>query len=292
MSIFVSWSGPSNRDVARKVKQFVSEVLGTDSVFMSDEDIAPGDKSLEEVDLALKKSTAALVIVSARSMREPWLNFEAGAMAVRLTKTSVIPILLDLTFSQLVQPIAQFQAIRYDDAEKFRRTLGVLNAQRGADRIKSETLDIVFEARWPSFQDDVRAIIAANATPEDEKSLPDEADKIDEILATLRGLASGGSALSGGGLRAAGWKHEELQDDMDFIRQHIRSIIPVTDFSADLAGRHRRIDVETTLDGLEPQQSQSLARLAKQFDARLVVSSVKGMHIFTGGGKWNGKAPI
>lgn len=225
-------------------------------------------------------------------MREPWLNFEAGAMAVRLTKTSVIPILLDLTFSQLVQPIAQFQAIRYDDAEKFRRTLGVLNAQRGADRIKSETLDIVFEARWPSFQDDVSAIIAANATPEDEKSLPDEADKIDEILATLRGLASSGSALPGGGLRATGWKHNELQISADFIRKSIRSVIPVTDFGADLAGRHRRIDVETTLDELESQQSHSLSKLAQEFDARIVVSSVKGVHIFTGGGNWNGKATL
>jgi hypothetical protein len=270
--------------VGRKVKQFVSEVLGTDDVFMSDEDISPGDKSLEEIDLALKNSTAALVMVSARSMREPWLNFEAGAMAVRLTKTSVIPILLDLTFSQLVQPLAQFQAIRFDDAEKFRRMLGVLNAHREGDRIKSETLDIVFEARWPTFQDDVSGIIAANATPEDQESLPGEADKIDEILATLRSLSSASSAtavkLGGSGSLGATSRKDSSNPSPAVIRRILSKVMPIKDFRAYVGSRGLVAEVQTDLPDLSPSMKVSLGDIAQDLGVDIEVLTRNGIDVF------------
>ena len=288
MSIFISWSGPSNRDVGRKVKQFVSEVLGTDDVFMSDEDIAPGDKSLEEIDLALKRSTAALVIVSARTAREPWLNFEAGAMAVRLEKTSVIPILLDLNFSQLIQPLAQFQAIRYDDAEKFRRMLVVLNAQRDAERIKSDTLEIVFRTRWADFQKDVASIIEASASPEDAAELPDERDKIDEILSTLRGMASSSNSAAksrSGKLSDALAANEVDRKKAPYIHMRVRQLVPIDSFDLHEEATGRTFRGQTSFNSLPDVSCALLKDLAQELAVTIVIETRSVYYTFPISGK-------
>jgi hypothetical protein len=274
VSIFISWSGPSSREVGREVKQLVSEVLGTDDVFMSDEDIAPGDKSLEEIDLALKRSTAALIIVSARTAREPWLNFEAGAMAVRLAKTSVVPILLDLDFNQLIQPLAQFQAIRYDDREKFRKTLVLLNMQRGSDRIKTETLDIVLTARWSKFQADVTQIVADSASPDDAAALPDEQDKIDEILSTLRGMSNGYQAST---VRSrTGKKGAYLPADFDtkrlgYLHQRVNRIVPIEPSTPSDFEPGHSFRAVASVEALPDEFSNSLAHLAVEIGYNLII---------------------
>jgi hypothetical protein len=290
VSIFISWSGPSSREVGRKVKQLVSEVLGTDDVFMSDEDIAPGDKSLEEIDLALKRSTAALIIVSARTAREPWLNFEAGAMAVRLAKTSVVPILLDLDFNQLIQPLAQFQAIRYDDREKFRKTLVLLNMQRGSDRIKTETLDIVLTARWPKFQSDVAQIVADGASPDDAAALPDEQDKIDEILSTLRGMSSGFQAST---VRSrAAKKDANLPTDFDmkrlgYLHQRVNRVVPIEPSLPSDYEPGRTFRAVASVEALPDQLANSLSQLAVEIGYDLMIEGRNVYYEFyRSGQKW------
>lgn len=275
------------------MRNFVSEVLGTDSVFMSDEDIEPGEKSLEEIDSALKRSTAALVIVSARSARDPWLNFEAGAMGVRLEKARVVPILLDLEFSQLIQPLAQFQGIRFDNREKFNQMLRVLNNQRGDSRIKSETLNIVFDSRWVEFVNEVQREIAANAQPGDLEALPDESDKIDEILSTIRRM-SNASANQSTGRKASpsGWmsNHELAQSatpSAASLHTSISDVVPLEDSMVMRGPNKIEIEATSRAKDVSFEQRAKLGSFCVQNNADLVLTTKNAIYSFKGSdGTW------
>lgn len=298
MSVFVSWSSPANRNIGRAVREFVSEVLGTDSVFMSDEDIEPGEKSLEEIDAALKRSTAALVIVSARSARDPWLNFEAGAMGVRLEKARVIPILLDLDFSQLIQPLAQFQGIRFDNRDKFNQMLRVLNNQRGDNRIKPETLNIVFDAKWESFVHGIRLEIDANAKPDDAEALPDESDKIDEILSTIRRMSSGSSQSAARKNAVGAWAARDASapsqsTNATVVFDLIADVVPLKGFTMSTGPDGRGIEAKSRTNDLSYGQRMSLASISAKFKTDITLIAKDSTYIFRGSdGTWESVASV
>lgn len=290
MSVFVSWSSPANQKIGRAVREFVSEVLGTDSVFMSDEDIEPGEKSLEEIDAALKRSTAALVIVSATSARDPWLNFEAGAMGVRLEKAKVIPILLDLDFSQLIQPLAQFQGIRFDNREKFSQMLRVLNNQRGESRIKSETLNIVFDTKWNAFIETVQREIDANAKPEDAAALPDESDKIDEILSTLRRMTSTSAQSASRKKALIDWGDEVSDTSLPTqrpsakVHKLLSDIVPLVSSTLTTSTDGRAVEADTLLDELTSSQAMRMSSVSKALGMDISINTIKTRYTFSRSG--------
>lgn len=58
---------------------------------------------------------------------EPWLNFEADALAKSLDEGRVRPVLLDLQSSDVVGPLAQFQATIATDYQDMQKLFSSLN---------------------------------------------------------------------------------------------------------------------------------------------------------------------
>lgn len=283
MGTFISWSGPECKEIAHVVKEFVSDVLGVDDVFMSDSDIAAGARSLNIIEEALDNARTALVLVTAESQRRPWLNFEAGAISAKLGKPRVVPILLNLGPSDLIQPLGQFQAIEYNDEGKMRDLLAGLNLIRPGGPVRAKTIDIAFESRWEDFVASVDLEVAKLASPAGGPEL-NEAEKLDEVLLTLRQLLNGSrvqprsSPLNAPPRRSRGASEYRAAA----IQAKIETLVP--DLQAlGFFDDGRRITFRLRTDAeLSPGARNELVRLARHYAVDIEVEAGPSLHRLRG----------
>jgi hypothetical protein len=187
MRIFVSWSGQEVKPVASLLSALVGTCLGSSDVFFSD-DIVPGGRPLEEIDAALIGAEAAFVLVSQSTMRAPWLNYELGSLGARIDRMRVIPILLDLSPGELISPVSQYGAMKYDDEAKLLNTLRVLNANRESSSINPITVETTFSALWGKFVKDVKATVST--FPKSDAVPITDREMLERIIRTLESQTS------------------------------------------------------------------------------------------------------
>jgi len=89
--IFVSHV-EEDSEVASEVKKWLEDNLldGIEVFVSSDKGLAPGDKWEEIIIAKLQNCCIALVLCTQMSVRQPWINFEAGGAWVRGAR--VIPL--------------------------------------------------------------------------------------------------------------------------------------------------------------------------------------------------------
>ncbi|MBX3575597.1 MAG: toll/interleukin-1 receptor domain-containing protein [Rhizobiaceae bacterium] len=113
--------------IALILKRFIdtqfAENVGT---FVSATDIAGGVQWLRAVEAALRGADLVIVLCSPRSVRKPWVLFEAGGAWAR--ERPLLPICHSgLAVSDLISPLSSFQAISLDAADfapRFYRSIG------------------------------------------------------------------------------------------------------------------------------------------------------------------------
>jgi len=109
---FISWSGPQARVKARALRKLLEDVLPEAKVFMSDEDISAGALWLTSISGSLDESVAGVILVTPENVKNPWVHYEAGALATRVQTRMVIPLLSGLSPSDLAStPLSVFQAL-------------------------------------------------------------------------------------------------------------------------------------------------------------------------------------
>jgi hypothetical protein len=186
--VFISWSKPQSKRVALVLKGYLEELIDGVEVFVSDQDIGPGERSMKVVESQLDGTTFGIAIVTQQNQTEPWLNFEAGALSKsvgndELGVPRVIPLLIDLeSESQLTGPLSQFKAVKSD--------------HDGISRIITSIADLVgtsrdhvarrFERAWPELQAKLSDAGERGTGSVRPARSPD--DKLDEILEILRSL--------------------------------------------------------------------------------------------------------
>jgi hypothetical protein len=187
MKIFISWSKDHARRVALVLKEFLPQIFDGVDVFMSDDDIEPGERSLRKIEVELSGTSFGLLVVTAENQHESWLNFEAGALSKALGSegnpmSRVVPLLVDLRIAQLIGPLSQFQAVPLDH-EGLRKTVGSIARLVGTElEIALRRLDWA----WPNVQGqlaDANKHRAASTQPRRSDS-----DKIDELLELVRAM--------------------------------------------------------------------------------------------------------
>jgi hypothetical protein len=152
MKVFVSWSGDLSRAVATAIRELFPTVLQGLQVFMSKDDIESGMPWFEVIRQNLAESDVGIIVVTRQNQGQPWLLFEAGAIAAKTGKPHVIPLLIDLTNPDLAGPLAQYQAISLG-REDIRSLLRLLNSLREeAQRLKEAPFDSTFEKWWTDLE--------------------------------------------------------------------------------------------------------------------------------------------
>ena len=111
-SVFISFVH-EDEQIASAVKWLIQEELEPDEeVFLSSDfgQVRPGELWMDKIRAALESCEVLLSLLSGRSIRRPWINFEAGAAWIQ--KRPVIPVCFGkMSKASLPQPYSGMQAV-------------------------------------------------------------------------------------------------------------------------------------------------------------------------------------
>ena len=152
MKIFISWSGKKGEAVALELRQWISGVIQAVNPWMSQHDIAAGARWNKEISEELEKTKFGIICLTKESCTAPWLLFEAGALAKKLTDTYVCPYLIDLEPNEIpAGPLTQFQAKRANEKETW-ELISTINKASEKEAISEEQLKKTFDLWWPELK--------------------------------------------------------------------------------------------------------------------------------------------
>jgi hypothetical protein len=195
MQVFLSWSKPTSQALALALRAWLPEVIQQIEPWVSSEDIDKGQRWSPEIAERLEQTGQGLVCVTAENMREPWLNFEAGALAKSMASARVRPLLFDVEPTDVTGPLSQFQAAQLTDPNDMLKVLGSLNAACGQP-LSEERLKRAFSRTWSDFEVELNK--ARQLTTTDAPPARTVEDKIDELLRIVRRLDQDPGIIDGG----------------------------------------------------------------------------------------------
>lgn len=152
MKVFISWSGSRSRAVAAQLKEWIPDVMNSVETWMSS-DIHAGARWIREVDDILGQADFGIVCLTRDNLRAPWILFEAGAIAKKMTESRVIPYLMDdLEPADVEPPLGMFQSKRWDREGTWQLVHSINSALRD-ESLPKDRLERAFEAHWPRLEE-------------------------------------------------------------------------------------------------------------------------------------------
>lgn len=167
MKVFLSWSGRLSREIAMALDSWLPYVLQSVKPFVSTGDIDKGRRWSEVLATELSSIGYGIIVITHDNLREPWINFEAGAISKALEKASVSPFLFGVDASKLDGPLQQFQATVYDQEDVF-NLIRSINARVDPEhQVAFEVLRNEFDVWWPNLKKRIDDILVSQQ-PENE----------------------------------------------------------------------------------------------------------------------------
>ena len=183
MKVFMSWSGERSRLLANALHDWMPLVLHYVEAWLSQADIEAGQRWADQVAKELEASNFGILCITKENVASPWVLFEAGALAKSMQGSRVIPLLLDLEFSDITGPLAQFQAKKVDRTGVF-EVVHSLN-QLAPSPVPDDRVRQLFDALWPELEKKVSAIPQST---EPAKHARPQAEVMEELVASVRTL--------------------------------------------------------------------------------------------------------
>jgi TIR domain len=192
MQLFISWSEELSRLIALALRDWIPLVIQQVEPWMSEEEIKSGTRWGEEIARSLDQTDFGVICVTRSNQHNPWLMFEAGAIAKRLNLARVVPICIDLAPQDITGPLASYQAVRIN--------------RRGISRLMEDINDIcekpmsrerlraVFEPQWPHLEsmidEAMRAGEGALQVGTIAESARSEKEMLGELIVLVRQLGN------------------------------------------------------------------------------------------------------
>ena len=151
MKIFISWSGSRSKAIASSLKQWLPDVFQGLDVWMSDHDIAAGERWGVELGTALRECKLGIICLTAESLQSRWLAFEAGALSTAIDGARVVPYRFQLRSADISPPLSQFQDVAADEEGTFKLVRSV-NDALGKPLADDEKLKRAFAHWWPDLE--------------------------------------------------------------------------------------------------------------------------------------------
>lgn len=186
MKIFISWSGERSHRTAELLNYWIQCVLQAVDPWLSSKDIDRGSLWFSEITNQLSNTHNGIVCLTKSNLNNPWILFEAGALAKGLSSSRVYTFLIDLRPTDIKDPLAQFNhtAPTKDGVYQLVRTI---NNGLDAFGLKENILSNVFETYWPQFEKEFKEIIKNTSDENVVEERPKE-DLLNEILNSVRGI--------------------------------------------------------------------------------------------------------
>lgn len=152
LNVFISFSGPRSEHIARGLKKWLPLVIQQVNPWLSSVDIQRGSTWLTEISSELEKSSVGIFCLTPENLESGWLNFEAGAIGIRLNEQSrVCTYLYDIPSATAVAlPLGQFQATMANKDET-RKLLRDIN-RWCEDTLADVFFDNTYDKMWGDFQ--------------------------------------------------------------------------------------------------------------------------------------------
>ena len=116
--------------------------------WMSDEEIGSGARWNDASAQSLKETNFGIVCVTRANQHEPWLIFEAGALAKSVEAARVVPLCIDLSPAEVTGPLEAFQARELNEAGT---EAGWFTISARPRRSRKD-LGTVVDAMWPQLE--------------------------------------------------------------------------------------------------------------------------------------------
>ena len=115
MRVFLSWSESQSHALARILRDWLPRVLPFVEPWMSSEDIPKGSRWATEIGDSLERCDYCIVCLTREAARQPWVNFEAGAISKIVDDAHVSPLLFGITPHDLGDlPLTIFQCTTFN----------------------------------------------------------------------------------------------------------------------------------------------------------------------------------
>jgi len=186
MKVFLSWSGARSMAAAELLKWWTRSIIQAARPWISTEDLDRGSLWFSEINNSLSDTSIGIVCLTQENKDRPWILFEAGALAKGLSNSRVCTFLVDLTPSDIRDPLAQFNhtQAKEEDMRKLARTL---NRQLGENALEDSVLTGAFDAYWLQFQARWEALMKNTPDATHVEKRPAD-DIMSEILDNVRGM--------------------------------------------------------------------------------------------------------
>lgn len=182
---FISWSGDRSKSLALAMHDWLPLVLHYVEPWLSQSDIGAGERWARQVAEQLANTNFGIVCITPENKDSPWILFESGALAKSLELGKVIPVLMDLEFSDVSGPLAQFQAkkLNRDGIAEIINSL-----QSSAETpIPEQRQHQLFTALWPELEKRISTIV--NAEPR-QRELRPQTEVLEELVTSVRSIDS------------------------------------------------------------------------------------------------------
>lgn len=188
MKVFISWSGERSRQVANLLRDWLSCVIQAVKPWVSNRDIDRGALWFGQISTQLQDSTVGIICLTQENKAQPWILFEAGALAKGLSTARVCTLLVDLEPEHIKDPLAQFNHTK-PDKDSMYALASTLNTALGEHGLDAKVLESAFQTYWPQFEADFRAVVDGTEAPPPEKP-KNQAEVMQEVLSTVRGMST------------------------------------------------------------------------------------------------------
>jgi hypothetical protein len=185
MKVFISWSGDQSKQLAEAIHWWLPHVLQFARPYFTPSDIDKGARWANEISKELEQSKIGIIAMTAENLTSPWIMFEAGAISKVVEEGLVCPIVFGIAKTDLVGPLASFQAIEFNKAE-VRQLLATINNAAKDAALKERSLNEAFDKWWPDLEQKVADISSAAQPPSEPQR--NERDLLEEAVENTRTL--------------------------------------------------------------------------------------------------------
>lgn len=184
MKVFISWSGKKSKEVGELLCEWLQCVIQAIEPWMSSKDIDRGSLWFSQINNQLKDTSIGIVCVTSSNLFKPWILFEAGALAKGLSSNRVCTFLVDITPTDISDPLAQFNHTMPTKDGLWGLVL-TLNNSLGDKKLGDKIIESVFNTYWPQFESKFSQILINN---KDDSVIVDkkEEDILGEVLYMTR----------------------------------------------------------------------------------------------------------
>jgi hypothetical protein len=207
MDIFITWSGIRSLAVAEALREYLPLVVNDFNPWLSKTSIDKGANWGTELTRALTNARAGIICLTPNNLAEPWILFEAGAIAKTVEeKPLACTLLIDLKSSDLTGPLALFQDTKLT-REDLLHLVKTLNNALGEDALKESQIEKTFDLVWPKLKEKLDDIPPDKAEQRPHRT---ERDMLEEILDTVRSRSANDSKILAEAQATATELHEHL----------------------------------------------------------------------------------